>query len=299
MVDVIGGYRFSLIDKSVRGASHERSGKPNQDSFKICREENVLMLSVADGHGSDSCPYSKSGSLIAVNVFCKIISEYCRKYSGDWYTLNRILGDEGEASIARAVDNEWKRRIEKSYTRRLSRFLSSESRLVPGKDNEQMWKLFGTTLLGLVITPAFVFAYQLGDGDIVLASETTTEHIITEDKLLGTETYSLSRVDSWAKAKTVVFPPADAKKSCAYILSTDGFSNSYRDEQSFLNTGLDYFRTLEEYGADAVQLSMKAWLDETSSQGSGDDITVLIAYCQGKQTHGKRLFVSPRICNCF
>lgn len=35
---------------------------------------------------------------------------------------------------------------------------------------------------------------------------------------------------------------------------------------------------IEQYGAGAVAANLKAWLDETSSMGCGDDITVLIAY---------------------
>ena len=39
-----------------------------------------------------------------------------------------------------------------------------------------------------------------------------------------------------------------------------------------------YFGMIEQYGAGAVAANLKAWLDETSSMGCGDDITVLIAY---------------------
>ena len=62
------------------------------------------------------------------------------------------------------------------------------------------------------------------------------------------------------------------------MLSTDGFANSYKSVDDFQKTCLDYFGMIEQYGAGAVAANLKAWLDETSSMGCGDDITVLIAY---------------------
>ena len=61
----------SVFGESVQGASHIRSGKECQDSLKkVEKDENTVILAVADGHGSDSCPYSKTGSYVAVNVCC-------------------------------------------------------------------------------------------------------------------------------------------------------------------------------------------------------------------------------------
>jgi len=62
------------------------------------------------------------------------------------------------------------------------------------------------------------------------------------------------------------------------MLSTDGFSNSYKNESEFERTCVDYYAMIKEHGADAVQQSLKQWLTETSEMGCGDDITVLMAY---------------------
>ena len=275
MVSDAGLNKYSIISRSIRGASHLRSGKPNQDSYKITREAETLILAVADGHGSDACPHSKSGSVIAVNVFCKTMSEYCRRYTGDRDALRTALSCEGDTAIAKRIDAEWKRRVQKAYSHKPSQIITPT---VWVEDKEAIWKLYGTTLLGVVITPSFIFAYQLGDGDIVYADGHEAKHIIAGDKLLGTETYSLSKPDSWKNAKTTVCRLAEIGDNHSFFLSTDGFSNSYRDEQSFLQTTADYFSVIGEYGIDAVSKSIKAWLNETSRGGSGDDITVLIAY---------------------
>ena len=62
------------------------------------------------------------------------------------------------------------------------------------------------------------------------------------------------------------------------MLSTDGFANSYKDTETFQKTCIDYFCMIKQHGADAVAVSLKSWLSETSAMGCGDDITVLIAY---------------------
>jgi len=66
---------------SVQGASHKRTGKECQDSNKSLEMGDVAIFAAADGHGSEKCPFSKTGSQIAVNVFCKLMSDYCANYA--------------------------------------------------------------------------------------------------------------------------------------------------------------------------------------------------------------------------
>ncbi|MCM1234577.1 MAG: hypothetical protein NC489_31125, partial [Ruminococcus flavefaciens] len=63
-----------------------------------------------------------------------------------------------------------------------------------------------------------------------------------------------------------------------YMLSSDGLSNSYKDDEEFKKTCRDYYDLLGEHGVKAVSDHLKTWLKETSEMGSGDDITALFAY---------------------
>ena len=59
-----------VFGECVQGASHKRADLECQDSYKkIEFEDGTVILAVADGHGSKSSPYSKTGSTVAVNVF--------------------------------------------------------------------------------------------------------------------------------------------------------------------------------------------------------------------------------------
>lgn len=58
-----------------------------------------------------------------------------------------------------------------------------------------------------MITPIFVFAFQLGDGDISYVDQNGLDHLLEDEKILGVETHSLSKIDSWKK----LYLPFDAE----------------------------------------------------------------------------------------
>lgn len=261
----------------MQGASHIRNGKECQDSLKkVVRDSGAVILAVADGHGSDSCPYSKTGSFAAVNVFCKIMEDYLDTYVGQTEMLFTFLKREGDTKIAQEIDAEWKRRILRLHTKSKREIPLQED---GSKDKEAVYRLYGSTLLGLVITEEFLFAFQLGDGDIMKASEAGVYSVIEADKILGTETHSLSKTESWKKAITLIRRQEETKQgSVMYLLSSDGLSNSYKNEEEFQKTCVDYYALLKEHGVKAVSDQLKTWLQETSEMGCGDDITALFAY---------------------
>jgi serine/threonine protein phosphatase PrpC len=235
----------------------------------------AVILSAADGHGSDSCPYSQAGSAAAVNVFCKTLAAYMERYTDDSDALMTFLNREGDTSVARAIDSEWKRRVEKTHRKHKYSVPTTAAGEI---DRPAIWRQYGTTLLGLAATPSFYFAFQIGDGDILQLTESGAEYAVRGEKMPGTETRSLSHADAWKKAITTVrrHPPGNAP--CALMMVTDGFANSYTSDAAFLQTCSAYYAALCEHGAETVKRRLKNWLDETSSQGCGDDVTALFAW---------------------
>lgn len=267
----------SVFGESVQGASHIRNGRECQDSLKkVEKDEDTVILAVADGHGSDACPYSKTGSYVAVNVFCKILGDYLETYAGRPEILLTFLKREGDTKVAQAIDAEWKRRILKIHVKCKREMIADAE---GNKDKASIYKMYGSTLLGLVITKDFLFAFQLGDGDIVKVSEAGVQNIIEADKILGTETHSLSKAESWKKAITFMKKQEENERlPVMYMLSSDGMANSFKNDDEFKKTCNDYFALLNEHGAKAVSDNLKTWLNETSELGCGDDITALFAY---------------------
>lgn len=267
-----------VFGTGVQGASHIRSGTECQDSHKkiIC-ENGTVIIAVADGHGSKRSPFSKTGSAIAVNVFCKIMSEYVAHYADSPELLLTFLNREGDMKIAQSIDAEWKKRVEKKHRDYKRPFPLDDK---GEKDTSRVYDQYGTTLLGLVLSDGFFFAFQIGDGDIVFVSETGVEPVVNSEKILGVETHSLCKPDAWKKAVSLARRTDNCKTlPSMFLVSTDGFANSYKDENEFKKTCADYFDMVKSYGPKAVNESLKTWLTETSEMGCGDDITVMIAYC--------------------
>lgn len=266
-----------IYGESVQGASHIRNDVVCQDNHKIVQLPNdVTIIAVADGHGSESCPYSKTGSKIATNVFCKIMEGLSRNFAENMDFFATYLNREGELKVAQAIDAEWKRRVWKAHTdNRREKPLNNSGEV----DKAAIYKQYGTTLIGIMVTTSFIFAFQLGDGDILYINRSEVQSVIEGDKILGTETHSLCKIDAWKKAITVI-RKRDIKEEVPYLylLSTDGFSNSYKTAEDFRITCRDYYNMIQEHGFEAVAANLKDWLNETSDLGCGDDITVVIAY---------------------
>ena len=272
----------SVIGKSVRGASHIRTNKECQDSFRINTfDDGCVVIAVADGHGSNSCPYSKSGSTTAVNTFCSIMGSLHESYSDKLDELRTFLNREGEMSLAKSIEHEWKRRVVKNH--------SNEKRdvvLDDGKKNlDAIYIQYGTTLMGLFIAQEYIFAFQLGDGDIQYITDTKIEPVIQSDKILGVETHSLCKKNAWRSAISSV-SNIDNVTSGLYMISTDGLSNSYLDNNEFSTACVDYYKLIKAHGTKKIEQYLPDWLSETSEKGCGDDITVVFAYCSKELCDG-------------
>lgn len=65
------------------------------------------------------------------------------------------------------------------------------------------------------------------------------------------------------------------------MLSTDGYANSFRNDDDFRKVGPDLLELVRSEGIDRLEASLAGWLEEASEVGSGDDVTVGIAIWLG------------------
>lgn len=269
-----------ICEGIVKGATHVRNQMPCQDNKKIIKiSDEITIIALADGHGSSKCPRSDRGSMIAVNSFYHIMKKYLEIYGEDEEDITHLmtfLNREGDVRFAQDVCEEWQARVKQSFYKNKVEGMTNE-------DGSIKWplvfSLYGTTLLGMLITDSFVFSFQIGDGDISAVTKDAVEPLVEPEKFLGTETHSLSRPDAWRKAVASVHRlELDSQEPYMYMLSTDGFANSYTSDKEYQKTCIDYLKMLQEYGIDVVQANLKKWLTETSELGCGDDITVVMVY---------------------
>lgn len=269
-----------ICDGIVKGATHVRNQMPCQDNKKIVEiSDQILIVAVADGHGSSKCPRSDRGSMIAVNSFYEVMKNYLKIYGEDEEGLSNLitfLNREGDMRFAQDVCEEWQSRVKQSFYKNKVEEMSDENGKIKWSS---VFSLYGTTLLGMLITDSFVFSFQIGDGDISIVTIADVSSLVTPEKFLGTETHSLSRPDAWRKAvASVRRREMENEESYMYILSTDGFANSYTSDIEYQKTCKEYMKMIQDHGADTVQENLKNWLTETSELGCGDDITVVMVY---------------------
>jgi serine/threonine protein phosphatase PrpC len=242
---------------TARGASHRRTGKPNQDSIRWLPAGGrgpMAVLAVADGHGSSRSSRSDVGSRFAVDVACR---------EAESLLSARSQGAFGESirSLPAALVRSWRAAV--------AAHLATEPLDGEGEGDDDPMTAYGSTLLVAVAGPALAIL-QLGDGDVLVVDGEgrVRRPLPPDDRLVAEETTSLCLPDAARDFRCeVVAAPALA------LLCTDGYANAFATDDDFLLVGSDVLRLVRERGMSSVQASLPAWLDEASTRGSGDDVT--------------------------
>ena len=65
-----------------------------------------------------------------------------------------------------------------------------------------------------------------------------------------------------------------AEPPALILAATDGYANSFRDDAALFAVASDYLNMLRQHGQEWVERQLDSWLQETTRDGSGDDITV-------------------------
>lgn len=264
-----------LLGASVQGFSHKRQNKLNQDA--ITWQQNLagklpVILAVADGHGSAKNFRSHKGSDFAVKVAINTLNEF-------WANIEAVdnvssIKRLAEEKLPREIVDRWLKIVQ--YDLDKNPLTDSEMELV---GNSAV--AYGSTLLAVLATDAFILFLQLGDGDMLIVSEenNVSRAIPKDPRLIANETTSLCVPESWRDLKLAFLPVNDFPKMI--LLSTDGYSNSFNDDQDFFQVAFDLRKILEEKSFEFLSSNIDSWLNETSEKGSGDDITAgIIFFCE-------------------
>lgn len=264
---------WRTLKASVRGAAHERAGLPNQDAVRVARfrDDVPLLVALADGHGSAKSFRSQRGARLAVAV--------AQKVCGHLFTLGRPsqIKHWAEEQLPLALVRQWRARVERALQRQP--FTAAELEPLDAAARRQVEArpalAYGTTLLAVVVAPAFILYLQLGDGDLLTVSaEGVVDRPLPGDsRLIANETTSLCSDQAWREVR-VRFQTLAGAPPALILAATDGYANAYRDEASFRQVAGDFWTLLRDEGEAAVQPHLTEWLNEASQQGSGDDISV-------------------------
>lgn len=279
---------WRVIGETVPGASHLRAAIPNQDNILFVRESSrslPIILCVADGHGSPKCFRSDRGSRYVVKKSAYLLSEFLDERRGSFDTAEiESQKDYLSAELVR----RWREAVEADLKK--EPFTEKEFENLEKKSDAKARKLvednpllaYGTTSLTVALEEDFVVYWQLGDGDMLNISETgeVTKPLSEDPRLLANETTSMCLPKAEKDFRFLVRKILAAAESPQMILlSTDGYLNSFSSEAGFFQAGTDILNMLAaENGFNDVSDNLKAWLEEATRMGSGDDCTVGIIY---------------------
>ncbi|ELP52538.1 PP2C family serine/threonine-protein phosphatase [Microcystis aeruginosa CS-1036] len=298
MKENIPQLKWRCIGESVKGASHVRSGLPNQDAIRWFPESGIglpLILAVSDGHGSAKSFRSDRGSRFAVETAIKVIQEFFLSSQSSDINFS-ALKDAAQRLLPPRLVNEWRKAVNKDLglsendEEKLTNkpnFTDEEKQILVDKDGEAAWQAvennyflaYGATVLAVLVTEFFIVYIQLGDGDIleVDSKGNTTRPLERDPNLIANETTSLCMNKAWNEFQVHIklYPQGTPKEIPALILvSTDGYSNSFSTDEGFFKIGQDYRQMFKSNLTKEVRQKLEGFLQETSEKGSGDDITL-------------------------
>ena len=239
-------------------------------------ERPLAVLCMADGHGGSEYTRSDIGALRAVEqtqmllvreILPLILSGSTLK---DLAQFNRHLSQQ----LPKLLVKRWRDSIYEHATDN------------PVQDGEQpvqsdapVERLYGATLLAALLTPEFHLYIQLGDGDMLTISadgEVTRPPFPADSHLLANHTTSLCSKEAW-RFVHIHFQQIDERPPTLVMLTTDGYANSFANDSDFKQVARDLHSAIKQEGTAAVTRNLPRWLEATSQDGSGDDISIIIA----------------------
>ena len=276
---------------SVRGASHERNGKPNQDHLvRRSLTEGGAVIAVADGHGSAKYFRSEVGSKLAVEVALDLITEMMEGVTCNNTPLDKVTTNVKDV-LPRKIVEEWRRRVKEHWNSHES-LTDAEAEML--KDNAGVQEVvdndhtvaYGCTLLAAAVTARYLVLVQNGDGDIICVSQSgKAQRPLPDDpRLIANETTSLCQPQAETNFRAYV-QQLDEDAPAVVILSSDGCANSFEGDE-FLTWVEQFALKVRDYGLKPVSEQLDQWLEQITRGGSGDDVTFGILAREELQSRG-------------
>lgn len=258
---------------SIQGFSHISKGLVCQDSSGFYCDDTISIAVVADGHGSQKHFRSDIGSKIAVDIAIKSIKDFMI----DENSFTKAIKNNSDKVLTRVESNivyNWNNSINEHYNN--NPVCENEISEISQRDLQQLSieSIYGSTLIIAVMTNSYWFGIQIGDGNCVCLYQNGEAKILipNDDRLVANFTTSLcdnDAIHNFRHYYSNVMP-------IALLVSTDGLSGSFFDENTFLSFNRRIISQMSNY--DFTLESLKQHLHKRSKEGSYDDISIAAVY---------------------
>jgi hypothetical protein len=278
--------RWTALSASVQGALHEQGGHGNQDAVRLNNPsgaDDVLLLAVADGHGSSRSFRSDRGSAMAAECALRELRRFIRRLGPD-APLSRVR-NQATTRWPKDLVAAWKSAVRADLAAHpftpleFAAFPERPPAIKPGQELPvAAYLAYGATLVAVAITRRYILYSQLGDGDIlaVRGDGVVSRPLPRRHEFMANQTVSLCSHRA-AREFQIRVDALRGAVPALVMLSTDGYANCFGDDEVFFKVGADFLAYLRSEGVGFVGEKLEEWLRQSSHDGSGDDITVGLA----------------------
>jgi Protein phosphatase 2C len=311
---------WRTLHLSVQGATHIRRDVICQDSSGsgVLDRGRWAYVVVADGHGSRPYFRSDRGARFAVETLVEQFRRF-HTYAGEAGTPRAM--DDWTADAPRGIVASWRAKVVEDLssdppsvsaqtaehvsvrgflddvreTHGYGQLLHSVLGRMLGRDEHDgavdtgpvPWEMraYGTTLLGVLVGPDCLFWVQMGDGAMVKIVGGEAVYLVPPPpEAMANQTPSLCDDDAVHRIHAGAERLAPGGVPSTLVLATDGVPNSYETENGFFQ----FCRDIAQHVGDTADLldKLQRWLPEISRKGSGDDMSVALAWASEEAVAG-------------
>ncbi len=238
---------WKIAGSSIQGKDHIKNNIPCQDKIYSLNNENVAVISLADGAGS--CKFSHLGAEISTRSVCELLFE---KY-------DEIIKQDNET-------------IKKAIIDHVIEELNVESQELNVESSE-----FCSTLLFVAHNGKNYLAGHIGDGCVGILTEDQVEILSNPDKgEFFNETYFIQLNGALRHLRIY---KGDLKTISGFILISDGLAEGglYDIMNKRLVPGtIKLMSLLDKYSILKVEEELCSILNEVSKKNTEDDCSIII-----------------------
>ena len=260
---------------SEQGYNHIKSNKVCQDSSGNYSDDSMVVVVVADGHGSDNYPRTDRGSSFAVEATITAVKEFVKIVEDSAIDISAD-SDSYLEQLAKNILANWYAAVEAD----LEKYPFSEDELSKVSEKykkrymsgQRQEKAYGTTLIAACQTKNYWFGLQIGDGKCVCISQdgSMSEPIPWDEDCQANVTTSICDSDAIDEFRYCF------TKECpiATLMGTDGIDDSYANAEEMYVLYRSILAIFAEHGRETGESEIKEFLPGLSRKGSGDDVSI-------------------------
>lgn len=260
---------------SEQGYNHIKSNKVCQDSSGHYSDDSMVVVVVADGHGSDDYPRTEKGSRFAVEATIHTVREFVKTVEDSAIDISQD-SDSYLEQLAKNILVNWYAAVDND----LKKYPFSEGELSKVSDKykkrymsgQKQEKAYGTTLIAACQTKNYWFGLQIGDGKCVCISQDGSmyEPIPWDEDCQANITTSICDSEAIEEFRYCFM------KECpiATLLGTDGIDDSYANSEEMYVLYRSILAIFAEHGCEIGESEIQTFLPSLSRKGSGDDVSI-------------------------